>query len=80
MIKSLITALVIYEMRCFHYGSHDYSGRSDCQAQYMGDHRGTYSEETQLWTPLSNEQARVYWDKCDCGLKRSVEAIMGCTR
>jgi hypothetical protein len=77
MTKSVITRWVVYEMRYFHYGNRYYSEQDDCQAQYMGDPRGTHSKETQLWTPLTDEQARVYWDRCNCGLKESVEFIMG---
>jgi len=76
MNKYLVPTSVIYEMQEFHFKSHYYSGQDDCQAQYMGDPRGTHSRATELWTPLSEGEANYYWIKCDCGLRESVEKIL----
>ena len=73
----MITSKAVYIMQEFHFHGHYYSEQPDCPAQFMGDGRGTYDKELEVWTPLTDTEAHVYWDKCDCGLAEAVESLIG---
>jgi len=67
---------VIQAMQQFHYQSDYYSEQEMCPALDMGDERGTYNKTLEVWTPLTDEQANVYWAKCDCGLREAIEGLI----
>jgi len=76
-MKGLImNAKQIQAVQQFHYQGHYYSEQSDCPALYMGDERGTYNKTSEVWTPLTDEEANVYWVKCDCELKETIEGLI----
>jgi len=72
----MIRANEIYLMQEFHFHGHYYSEQPDCPAQFMGDGRGTYDKEKEVWTPLTEKAAYAYLEKCTCGLREAVESIL----
>ena len=72
-----MNAQQIQAVQYFHHESHYYSESEDCPAMYMGDARGTYDKEKEVWTPLTDEAANAYWEKCDCLLREVVEKLLG---
>jgi hypothetical protein len=74
----MITTEIIYRFRTWHYELqyHSEEEGDDCPASHMAGDRGTYSTDYQSWTPLTLEQANVYWQKCDCGLREDVEWLL----
>ena len=72
----VVRSRVIQVVQYFHHESDYYSESADCPALYMGDPRGTYDKEKEVWTPLTDEQSNVYWAKCDCGLKEVIEGLI----
>ncbi len=72
----VVRSRVIQAVQNFHYRTHYYSEGEDCPALDMGDGRGTYDKTSEVWTPLTDEQANVYWAKCDCGLKETIEGLI----